>query len=226
MICAIIPAAGRSRRMGVQKLLLPVGGKPMIACVVDAVLAGPVDHVVVVIGSDGGRIAGALAGRRVHFVTNPEAEGEMLGSVRCGLRAVPQDAAAALVAPGDQPGVTSEVVAAVVEAFRSSGRGIVVPTHAGRRGHPLLIALRYRDEILAHYDGTGLRGLLQAHPEDVLEVEVAAPGAVEDVDTPTEYAQAAARPIRASAASERPGPSQRHSSPRPPDAHRWASRRP
>jgi len=196
MICAIIPAAGRSRRMGVQKLLLPVGGKPMIACVVDEVLAGPVDRVVVVVGADGAAIADALAGRRVHFVTNPEAEGEMLGSVRCGLSAVPQDAAAALVAPGDQPGVTSEVVAAVVEAFRSSGRGIVVPTHAGRRGHPLLIALRYRDEILTRYDGTGLRGLLQAHPEDVLEVEVAAPGAVEDVDTPEQYARVTARVLK------------------------------
>jgi molybdenum cofactor cytidylyltransferase len=240
MICAIILAAGRSRRMGVQKLLLPVGGKPMIACVVDAVLAGPVDHVVVVVGADGAAIADALAGRRVHFVTNPEAEGEMLGSVRCGLSAVPQDAAAALVAPGDQPGITSEVVAAVVEAFRgstssprpepvegrSSGRGLVVPTHAGRRGHPLLIALRYRDEILARYDGAGLRGLLQAHPEDVLEVEVAAPGAVEDVDTPEQYAQATARPIRASVATERPGPSRRRSSPRSPDAQRSASRRP
>ena len=117
----------------------------------------------------------------------------MLGAVRCGLRAVPQDASAALVAPGDQPGVTAEVVATVVGAFGVSGRGIVVPTHAGRRGHPLLIALRYRDEIMTRYDGTGLRGLLQAHPEDVLEVEVAAPGAVQDIDTPEQYARATAR---------------------------------
>ena len=193
MICAVILAAGRSRRMGVQKLLLPIGGKPMIAHVADAVLAGPADRVFAVVGADGAGIADALAGRGVHLVTNPDAEGEMLSSVRCGLRVVPQDAAAALVVLGDQPGITSEVVAAVVDAFRSSGRGIVVPTHAGLRGHPLLIAMRYRDEILSCHDGTGLRGLLQAHPDDILEVEVPVPGVREDVDTPEHYARTAAR---------------------------------
>jgi len=193
MICAIILAAGRSRRMGAQKLLLPLGGKPMIAHVADAVLAGPVDRVLVVVGADGAAIAEALEGRDVHFVTNPEAEGEMLGSVRCGLKAMPQDAAAALVVLGDQPGITPEIVAAVVEAFQSSGRGIVVPTHGGRRGHPLLVAMRYRDEILSRYDGTGLRGLLQAHPTDTLEVEVPVLGVREDVDTPEDYARAVER---------------------------------
>ncbi|HPD15535.1 MAG TPA: nucleotidyltransferase family protein [Planctomycetota bacterium] len=193
MVCAVILAAGRSRRMGAQKLLLPVGGQPMIARVADAVLAGPVGEVLVVVGADAERIAAALAGRRVRFVANPDPGGEMLGSVRCGLRALPREAAAALIVLGDQPGVTPETVAAVVQGFRESGRGIVVPTHAGRRGHPLLVAMRYRDEILSRYDGTGLRALLRAHPGDVLEVDAATPGAVEDVDTPAAYARLAAR---------------------------------
>jgi molybdenum cofactor cytidylyltransferase len=191
MISAIVLAAGRSRRMGSQKLLLPVGGEPMIARVVDAVLAGPVDDAVVVVGNDGARIAEALAGRRVRFVANPDPEGEMLSSVRCGLRALPQGCEAALVVLGDQPGLTAEVVAALVRAFRGSGRGIVVPTHRGRRGHPVLIAARYRDQVLARYDGVGLRGLLKAHHDDVLEVGVFAPAVIEDVDEPADYERAA-----------------------------------
>jgi molybdenum cofactor cytidylyltransferase len=189
MIGAIILAAGRSRRMGVQKLLLPVGGRPMIARIVDEVLASPVDQVFVVIGEGGARVADALAGREVCFVTNPEAEGEMLGSVRCGLGALPQDAVAALVVLGDQPGITSDVIATLFGAFRNSGRGIVVPTHDGRRGHPLLVAMRYRDEILTRYDGVGLRGLLEAHPEDVFDVEVPFPAILEDVDRPADYSR-------------------------------------
>ncbi|MBM4038086.1 MAG: nucleotidyltransferase family protein [Planctomycetes bacterium] len=191
MVAAILLAAGRSRRMGVQKLLLPVAGMPMIARVADAVLAGPVDLAVVVVGADGRCVAEALAGRAVQFVTNPDAEGDMLSSVRCGLRALPEECEAALVVLGDQPGVTAEVVAAVVEAFRSGGRGIVVPTHRGRRGHPLLFSMRYRGEVLSRFNGTGLRGLLQAHLEDVLEVEVATPGILDDVDRPEDYARAA-----------------------------------
>ncbi len=135
MIAAIVLAAGRSRRMGAQKLLLPLGGVPMIARVVDAVLAGTVDDVVVVIGPGGERIAAALAGRPVRFIANPNPDGEMLGSVRCGLRALPPKCEAALVVLGDQPGLTAGLIATLVGAFRSSGRGIVVPTHCGRRGH-------------------------------------------------------------------------------------------
>ncbi len=187
MISALVLAAGRSRRMGAQKLLLPVGGQPAIARIVDEVLRSPVDEVLVVIGPDGERIAEALAGRRVRFVTNPDAEGEMLGSVRCGLRAMSETCVGVLLVLGDQPGISAGVIAALIRAFRAGGRGIVVPTHGGRRGHPLLFAMPYRDEILARYDEAGLRGLLQAHPEDVLEVEVAAPGVLVDMDVPEDY---------------------------------------
>jgi len=193
MICAVVLAAGRSRRMGVQKLLLPVAGQPMIARVVDQVLAGPVDQVLVVVGPEGNPVRESLAGRGVSFVTSPSAEGEMLASVRCGLAATPPDCAGVLLVLGDQPGVTADVIAALVQAFRTGGRGIVVPTHGGRRGHPLLFAARYRGEILRCYDTVGLRGLLQAHPEDVAELEVASPGVLDDIDLPEDYRRAAAR---------------------------------
>jgi molybdenum cofactor cytidylyltransferase len=193
MICALVLAAGRSRRMGVQKLLLSVGGQPLITRIVDEVLSSPVDEVFVVIGPEGKGIAATLADRRVHFVTNPHPEGEMLGSVRCGLSALPEECAAVLVVLGDQPGIRSEVVAALVRGFRAAGCGIVVPTHGGRRGHPILFAMHYREEVVTRYENVGLRGLLQAHPEDVFEVEVATPGVLEDMDVPEDYRRTIAR---------------------------------
>lgn len=193
MICALVLAAGRSHRMGAQKLLLPLGGKPAIARIVDEVVRSPVDQVFVVVGHDGKRIAGALAGRRVNFVTNPHAEGEMLSSVRCGLSAMPTSCTAVLAVLGDQPSLTADVVGLLIRAFRTGGRGIVVPTYGGRRGHPLLFAMHYRDEILSRYEDVGLRGLLHAHPEDVLEVETAAPGVLEDMNVPEDFRQTAAR---------------------------------
>jgi len=187
MICAVVLAAGRSQRMGTQKLLLPVGGQPLIARIIDQVLASSVDCVLVVTGADTDRIAAALAGRSVTFVVNHDPQGEMLTSVRCGLAALPPQCTAALIVLGDQPGVTAEVLERLLQAFPAAGRGIVVPTAQGRRGHPLLVALHYRDELLTQYDAVGLRGLLQAHPEDVLEVEVGAPGILEDLDTPQDF---------------------------------------
>jgi molybdenum cofactor cytidylyltransferase len=189
MICSIILAAGRSHRMGAQKLLLPLGGRPMIARIVDEVLRAPVDRVFVIFGPDGDRIAESLAGRQVEFVTNPDPEAEMLSSVRCGLRAMPENCIAVLVVLGDQPGVTADVIAALVQAYKTSGRGIATPIHKGKRGHPLLFAMRYRDEILKGYDDIGLRGLLHAHPDDVCEIEFSTSNVINDMDLPEDYAR-------------------------------------
>ena len=119
MICSIVLAAGRSRRMGSQKLLLGLGGRPVIARIVDEVLRGPVDSVFVVVGPDGGRIAEALADRQIEFVTNTDPESEMLSSIRCGLRALPDDCTAVLVVLGDQPGIRAEAIAALVAGMQN-----------------------------------------------------------------------------------------------------------
>ena len=187
MISAIVLAAGRSRRMGAQKLLLPLDGQPVITRVVDEVLGSPVDEVLVVVGSDANRVKQALEGRRVRLVVNPRAEGDMLSSVRCGLMAVPEQCTAALVVLGDQPGISAAVVAELARAFRTGNRGIVVPTFDGKRGHPLLFSAGYRNEVLTRYDELGLRGLLHAHPDDVSEIQVSTPEVIEDMDLPEDY---------------------------------------
>jgi molybdenum cofactor cytidylyltransferase len=193
MISAIVLAAGRSRRMGTQKLLLPFQGTTLIGRVVDELSRSPLDQILVVVGRDGEHIAKAIPGPRVQFVTNPNDEAEMLSSVRCGLQALPAEASAVLVALGDQPGVTANVVRELVSAFHARKRGIVVPTHNGRRGHPLLFAAHYRHEILTKYEGCGLRGLLDAHPDDIFELEVASTGVLDDVDIPEDYQRVAER---------------------------------
>ena len=193
MICAVVLAAGRSRRMGTQKLLLPLRGQPVIARILDELQRSPVDAVWVVLGRDGERIRDALVGRNVNFVTNPDAEGDMLSSVRCGLRALPEPWDAVLIVPGDQPTLTSRVVSSLVRTFQAARCGIAVPTYRGRRGHPVLIARRHREEVLEHHEAMGLRGLLQTHPTEVVEVEVDDPGVLDDMDRPEDYERIAKR---------------------------------
>ena len=187
MITAILLAAGRSRRMGTQKLLLPLGDKPMIARIAEEVLASPVDDVVAVVRRGDPQVADAIAGRAVRVIANPDDDGDMLSSVRCGLRALPAGCDAVLVVLGDQPGISRETVADLVRVFRRADRGIVVPTFEGRRGHPILFSTRYCREVLLRHDDRGLRGLLEAHSGDVLEVESMRPEVVEDMDTPADY---------------------------------------
>ena len=187
MICAIVLAAGRSQRMGTQKLVLPFAGSTVVARVVAAFLGAPVDRVVVVIRADDAQVRAALAGCRVVFVENPDLAGDMLSSARCGLRALPPLAETVVVAPGDQPSLEPRLIRQMLAAFPTSGRGILVPVHQGRRGHPLVFAARFREELLTSHDGTGLRGLLQSHAAEVLEWLSPDAAVLEDLDTPEDY---------------------------------------
>lgn len=186
MICSIVLAAGMSRRMGVQKLLLPFAGKTVIAHIVDQ-LVGAVDKVYVVTGHEEDKVAKELSGRVVSVVVNPDYEDGMLCSVRCGIRALPQDCRGVLVGLGDQPGITSKLVNEMVRAFETGDKGILVPVCKGKRGHPLLFSGVYCNEILTSYDDVGLRGLLRAHPDDILELDVTTTAVLADMDYPEDY---------------------------------------
>jgi molybdenum cofactor cytidylyltransferase len=187
MRCAIVLAAGASRRMGAPKMLLPLAGKTVIATVVDRLAETAIDRTIVVAGAERARIAEALAGRPAEIIENPDPDAGMLSSVRCGLRALPPECRAVLVALGDGPRISPGVVDAMLGALDAGPKGIVVPVHRGRRGHPLLFGIRHRDEVLARHDGVGLRGLLAAHPDDVLELPVDDPAVLADMDAPEDY---------------------------------------
>jgi len=187
MICAIVLAAGESRRMGSQKLLLPFGATTVIGRVVDQLLQSGIDKIFVVTGHNADKIAEELSARAVAIVDNPDYPSGMLSSVRCGLRALPRECQGVMVALGDQPSITTNLIDDIIQAFKANHKGIVVPVFQNRRGHPILLSTRYRDEILSQYDDAGLRDLLHAHPDDVLELAVSDPCVLSDMDCPEDY---------------------------------------
>lgn len=184
---AIILAAGSSSRMGSQKLLLPYGENTIIETVVDHVLNSEVSQVVVVLGADHEKVRQTLGQRPVKFCHNKDHDQGMLSSVICGLRALPEDAGTALIYLGDQPGIPPAVTNAVIEAYNEELFGIVIPVHNYRRGHPLLVDLKYHREIENLDLEEGLRALRHHFPQDVLEVEVDEPGILVDIDTREDY---------------------------------------
>ena len=188
MIWAVILAAGESRRMGTQKLLLPFGETTLVGAVVGTALASRVDRVLVVLGADKDDVREEIEPLGIDSVVNENFAEGMLSSVQAGFRALPADAEAAVVMLGDQPFLPARVVDAVVEAYRRSGKGIVVPAFQGRRGHPVLVDLKYRDAVLALDPADGLRRLMRAHPKDVFEAEVEDANILRDMDVPEDYA--------------------------------------
>jgi len=184
-VTAIVLAAGESRRMGRQKLLLELDGKPLIRHVTDSVSASVVDDLIVVTGGHHEEVMAAV-GDGARFVRNPDPARGMLSSVRCGLEAATDTDAIALFL-GDQPRIEPSIINSVLSAFAISEKTIAVPETNGKRGHPLVFAASHREEILTAFDETGLRGLLQAHPAEVLTVPVNSPAVLEDVDTPEDF---------------------------------------
>lgn len=187
MICGIVLAAGRSRRMGTNKLVLPFAGKTVIAHIVDELLASKADKVYVVTGFQRQRIIEALSGRSVSFVVNPDRDADMLSSVRCGLGTVGKDCIAVLIVLGDQPSLTCRLIDEIIGAFENTEKGVVVPCYRGRRGHPILVSTKYRDEILTCHNNVGLRGILHAHADDIFEMDVSTPDVLSDMDCRADY---------------------------------------
>ena len=124
MIWAVVLAAGESRRMGTQKLLLPFGDATVVEAVVRAALGSRVDRAMVVLGADAREVRAKLAPSGADFTVNEDHGRGMLSSVQAGFAALGEGAEAAVVMLGDQPFLPSAVVDAVIAAYRTSGKGI------------------------------------------------------------------------------------------------------
>lgn len=191
MIGAVVVAAGVSSRMGQPKQVLPWGSTTIVRHIVDVLVQGEASPVIVVTGGARGRVVAALRGSPAVAVHNPEFRGgEMLSSIHVGIRSLPRECAAALIALGDQPQIRVDTVREVVEGYRRGGAAIVCPSYRMRRGHPLLIAKPMFEPLLRMSPPRTLRDFLNEHAAAIRYVEVEDVSVVRDIDTPEEYERA------------------------------------
>ena len=186
-ICSIILAAGESKRMGFPKMLLSFNGLTMIETVINNVSSSEIDNTIVVLGANRDLLMEKVSKYNVTCCYNDNYKEGMLSSVKCGFRNLPADIEAVLVFQGDQPFITSEVINVVIKAYSSSEKGIVIPVYKNRRGHPLMVSKKYRDEIEKLDSNLGLRSLAEKFSEDVLEVDTEQSGILVDFDTYEDY---------------------------------------
>jgi molybdenum cofactor cytidylyltransferase len=184
-VAAIVLAAGQSRRMGPDnKLLAQVAGRPMLAHVVDAMLASRAGPVIVVTGHEADQVRAALGDRLVQWCHNPDYADGLSTSLKAGLDALPEDDCV-LVALGDMPRIRPDQIDRLIAAFNpTEGRAICVPTVAGKRGNPVLFATRFVPEMRQLSGDVGARHLIGAHAEAVVEIEMDDDSTLLDIDTP------------------------------------------
>ncbi len=187
MISAIVLAAGQSRRMGCNKLLLPFGAATIIETVVGEVAAcKQVRDIVVVTGHDSDRLAARLAHLPARCVFNPAyRQAEMFVSIQVGLRAPTDEAQAALLVLGDQPRIQRDIVQRVIAAHAPNA--LVIPSYHMQRGHPILIDRALWPEVQAQPATATLRDFIHLHERQIRYVEVETDSVLKDIDTPEEY---------------------------------------
>ncbi len=195
MIFALVPAAGKSVRMGRPKLALPLGDRTVLECVVSALRQAGVDHVLVVVGPHVPQLAPLARTAGAHVLQLLDETSEMRATIQQGLlwlekRFQPRPDDGWLLVPADHPMLDPSLVRLLLgERAHHPEKSIVVPTHGGRRGHPTLIAWKHVAAIGTQSPGSGLNIYLRQQAAETLEIPVVSSSILCDVDTPEEYEQ-------------------------------------
>lgn len=188
---AIVLAAGSSSRMGEHKLLLPLGGRPLVAYAVRAACASMAESVVVVLGRAVEDVRAALPLGRYATVVNPDYAAGMAGSMRVGLRtlraACRNELAGALIALADQPLAGANLFDALLCAAVATPDAIIAASYAGQRGNPVVFPAALFDELERVRGDEGGRSVIARHPDRLRLVEWPDPSVALDVDRPADY---------------------------------------
>lgn len=188
MISGIVLAAGSAERMGRQKLLLELKGKPVLERVLEAALASDLDEVICVV-RELGEIQEKIPLRheKLRWIQNEKAQEGLSTSVIAGLRAASPKSEAALFLVGDQPMVKAELINGLIELFRKEKAPIVAPVYQGESRNPVLFRRELFPEILKLTGDRGARGLIEKYRDQTARLEWDDETPFVDLDTWEDY---------------------------------------
>lgn len=187
---AIVPAAGRSARMGVPKLLLPVRGRAVIGHVLDAWTTSAATHTVVVARADDAALIARCREFAVDVVAATTAPADMKASVRLALAHIDQQYAPAasdawLLAPADLPRLPATIIDRVLSAYDPADGVAVAPVADGKRGHPVAMPWRAARWVTELKPDEGIDALVARLP--LREIPCDDAELWRDLDDPADY---------------------------------------
>lgn len=192
-ITAIILAAGLSKRLGRNKLLLPLGDETVLRKTAKAVLESSVSEVILMTGHEEAEVKKAVEGLDVRITHNPRyAEGQSTSMI-AGVEAAHEEACAYLFVLGDQPLLTPQIVNDLIFLYEKSRPDalVVAPVFEGRRGNPTLFSATLKDELLQTSGDAGGRGIIRRleteSPEQIVFHHLPNDGILLDIDTEEDY---------------------------------------
>ncbi|MCF8884682.1 MAG: nucleotidyltransferase family protein [Aigarchaeota archaeon] len=186
-IALILLAAGKSTRFPGNKLLANVCGMSLIERILRTTLRSSVDVIVVVLGHEAEKlreIIEKIKDNRVKIVYNLDYELGQSSSVKKGLKEVAEFVDAVMILPADVSFIKPEDIDSLIETFKITKKDIVVASHKGKHGHPILFSKKlFKDIMMITEEKRGLKEVVEKNLEEIVEVELS-PYTVIDIDTP------------------------------------------
>lgn len=186
-IAVLIIAAGYSSRMGDFKPLLPLGKTSALERLIETYQAHGIGHIYVVVGHRKDELIDVLKDYKVHIVYNEDYDKGMFSSIQKGLCAMDETINAFYMNPVDIPLIKVQSLEYLYEAYEREKKGVIYPTFLGRKGHPPLIDMKYKERILVSNGEGGLKKVLEAFRDDALHVKVYDQAVLMDMDTKEDY---------------------------------------
>jgi molybdenum cofactor cytidylyltransferase len=183
----IILAAGLSTRMGRQKLLIEVGGIPVIRRVAHAALESRLSRLILVTGPSNSKLLQALGPdakhERVLIVVNDHPEEGMSSSLKTGMMLLTKETSGVMLILADQPFLTSAIINRLLDEFHKQTDRILAPLVHGRRSNPVIFPADLFPELEMVTGDAGGRSVLQGHSARVVGIEIG--GYYNDIDLDT-----------------------------------------
>lgn len=171
--CAgLLLAAGKSTRMGSLKALLPWEGTTLLQFQLTQLERSMIDQIIIVFGYESNKLLSYVEESSAQIVWNQNYEKGKTESIKEGVLAVESDADCFIITSVDQP-VNHILLDALIHQFRQTKANIIIPVYKERRGHPILLSTKIRDEIMQLNEEThGLKAILQKRNDEILELIV------------------------------------------------------
>ncbi len=189
MLAAIILAAGESRRMGEPKALARFGAKTFLETIVANFRDAGIEKLVVVLGHDAVNILEKVQPLPARFVINHNYSLGQFSSFQTGVAILPPETAGVFLALVDQPQIGAQVFSTIKDAFLSEPQKIVIPTFAGRRGHPTIFPRALFSEILAAPVTETAAKIIHSHAQLVQEIQIENESILWNINTHEELAE-------------------------------------
>ncbi len=196
--CALIPAAGRSSRMGSAKAWLLYQGKPLLARIVEAAIDGGAVAVVVVSGTEDQEDPQLTSRIEIAVrISTPEhvrlsvalgkPQGDLIDSIRAGYQLVGEELNV-LLWPVDAPFASSTLVRSLAKALGSDRSKIAVPMVDTNRCHPILLGAAVAAELVTDVADGGANKVVHRDGSRILSVPADDPRLYHSLNTPADAA--------------------------------------